>query len=178
MTSICGSRRDFTDCDDAYVLEFVEIAADIVAIPAYQKLKNYRHHCISRYQHSLNVAWYTYRWSRMANLDYVSATRGALLHDFFLYDWRNKEQPIPGRHCEVHPMVALSNAEKYVDVNPVMRDCILHHMWPSSAAHPDTKEGMIVQLADKYCASIEFESRPYRYLIPKFIRAFSIIKQA
>ena len=32
-----------------------------------------------------------------------------MLHDFFLYDWHT-QQPVPGRHTEVHPMMALQTA--------------------------------------------------------------------
>lgn len=175
MTWVIGSRRDFTDCDDFCVLEFTQIVGDIVAIDDFQQLKNFRHHhATTRYQHCLNVAWYTYLWSKAAGLNYISAARGAMLHDFFLYD-RKTGQPIPGRHSEVHPIVALSNAEKYVSVDPIMQDCILHHMWPVSEIHPDTPEGMIVQAADKYCACIEAGSRPVNAIRPGLVRMIHLI---
>ena len=45
---------------------------------------------------------------------------------------------------------------KYFDLDPVMIDCIVNHMWPNSRHKPATQEGMIVSLADKYCAGLEF----------------------
>ncbi len=171
MTKVVGSKRTFTDVTDKEVIEFVNIVSDIVANEEYQKLKEYTHHFSNtRYQHCLNVAWYTYLWCRQANLNYTSAARGAMLHDFYLYDHRQGEQPIPGRHSDIHPMAALANAEKYFDVDPVMRDCIMNHMFPTSFTVPATKEGLIVTLADKYCASLELSAIPVELISPDMAR--------
>ena len=157
MTFVLGSKRTFLDYDDVEAMEFLEDVCDIVAVPKYQELKNFRHHySTNRYQHCLNVAWYTFLWCKRRGLNAKSAARGAMLHDFFLYDWRVEgSQPIEGKYVEVHPLVALANAEKYFEVDDIMRDCILHHMWPSAKGRPLTKEGLIVTLADKYCATME-----------------------
>lgn len=176
MTTVLGSKRTFLDASDEEAMDFIETVCDITAIPEYQKLKEFRHHYVtSRYQHCLNVAWYTYLWCRHRGLNYRSAARGAMLHDFFLYDWRIKEQqPIPGGHCTVHPMVALANAEKYFEIDEIMRDCIVNHMWPSSPNKPLTKEGMVVVMADKYCASMEMGLYSTKKISPLFRR---LIKQ-
>ena len=137
--------------------EFNEIIHDIAYHPEFRKLAAYKHHIFcNRYQHCINVAWYTYCMCKEAGLDYVSATRGALLHDFFLYNYHT-EQPVKGRHTCVHPQQALVNARKYFDVNPLMEDCIVHHMWPSDPlAVPQSREAYIVTIADKYSAAAEF----------------------
>ena len=167
MTKVLGSRKTFTDATDEEAIEFVDIVSDIIANDDFQKLKEFKHHVSNtRYQHCLNVAWYTYLWTKKASLNYRSATRGALLHDFFLYDYRHGGQPIPGRHIDVHPMVALANARKYFEVDEVMYDCIAHHMFPSSLTPPTTKEGVFVTLADKYCASLELGNAPVRRISP------------
>ena len=169
MTKVLCSTHDFEDADDLEAAEFQAIISDILSIPEFRKLKAYtHHHSTTRYQHCMNVAWYTYLWCRRFHLNYVSATRGALLHDFFLYEWKY-EQPIPGRHSEIHPLIALTNATKYVEIDEVMRDCILHHMWPLAQDRPETREGMIVQAADKYCASIELGTKPYFYMKPRVL---------
>lgn len=160
MTKVLGSAHTFLDAEDTDALEFIQIVCDITALPQYQKLKLFEHHhSTTRYQHCLNVAWYTYVWAKKLGLNYISAARGAMLHDFFLYDWHTG-QPIPGRHTEVHPMIALENAGHFFEIDPVMKDCILHHMWPNARVCPTTAEGILVTIADKYCASIEFSSRP------------------
>lgn len=158
MTKVLGSTKTFLNEDDKSAIEFIEIVADITAVDEYQKLKNYtHHHAFTRYQHCVNVAWYTYLWTKASGLDYVSATRGAMLHDFFVYEWKT-EQPISGRHSVVHPRIALENSMKYFEVNDIMKDCIVNHMWPNTIHAPKTAEGIIVTLADKYCATLEWSS--------------------
>ena len=49
-----------------------------------QKLSNYKHHGITRLDHSLRVAFYTYVVTKYLGLNYKDATVAALLHDFFL----------------------------------------------------------------------------------------------
>ena len=167
MTKVVGSKRTFTDVTDEEAIEFVDIVSDIVALDEYQKMKNYTHHIgYTRYQHCLNVAWYTYLWCKRSGLNYKSATRGAMLHDFYLYDQHKGEQPIPGRHVEVHPMVALANADKYFEVDEIMYDCITHHMFPSTSIRPVTMEGYIVSIADKYCAGLEVGKTGVDYMSP------------
>ena len=63
--------------------DFASIAEEIINSDKYQSLKDENHHGLSRYDHSLRVARNTYRLSKKMKLDYVSATRGALLHDYF-----------------------------------------------------------------------------------------------
>lgn len=165
MTKVLGSTHSFLDENDDKAIEFINIVADITAVPEYLELrKQKQHHATSRYQHCLNVAWYSYLLAKKAHLDYVSCARGAMLHDFYLYDW-HKGTPMPGRHCAVHPKVALMNAEKYFDLNETEKDCILHHMWPNGTSRPKTKEGLIITVADKYCAALEFSSHS-AWLIP------------
>ena len=61
----------------------------------FKKLAYFSHHIYtSRYQHSINVAYYTYKMAKALKLDYVSATRGAMLHDFFLYYWQDDKLTI------------------------------------------------------------------------------------
>lgn len=158
MTKVLGSTHSFLDADDEEAVEFIRIVSDITSVEAYRRLMNYTHHRVTtRYQHCLNVAWYSYLMAKAAGLDYVSAARAGMLHDFYLYEGHHTKE-MHGRHSEVHPRIALQNAEKYFHLNETEKDCILHHMWPSSHEMPHTKEGLILTIADKYCAAIEFGS--------------------
>ncbi len=169
MTKILGSTHDFLDENDDKALDFIRIVSDITANEEYQKLKNYRHHHFTtRYQHCLNVAWYAYLAARKAGLDYVSCARGAMLHDFYLYDNDTDELPYEGTHMEIHPKIALINARQNFKTNRTMEDCILHHMWPAAGDRPLTREGYIVQAADKYCASLEVTSHLIEILDEEF----------
>lgn len=155
MTKVLWSTHSFNEADDKKAMEFLNIVKDIVTVPEYRELMNHRHHKVtSRYQHCLNVAWYSYCIARQAGLDYVSAARAGMLHDFYLYDGY-KCSEMKGPHAEVHPQIALRNAEKYFNLNETEKDCILHHMWPVSHTVPRTREGVIITIVDKYCAAIE-----------------------
>jgi uncharacterized protein len=86
--------------------------------------------------------------------------RGALLHDYFLYDWHDHA---PDRwHGFTHPRRALENASRDFALNGIERDLIAHHMFPFVPAPPRHREGWVVTLADKYCTLREvFMRRPY-----------------
>ncbi|NLC96252.1 MAG: HD domain-containing protein [Erysipelotrichaceae bacterium] len=155
--------------------EFILIISEIIENAEFQKLEYYSQHLnTSRLQHSINVAYYTYKMSKSLELDYISATKGALLHDFFLYNWQDKNHNFT-EHKYMHPIAALENSKKYFEVNEIMEDCILNHMWPVTHTRPKTAEGHIVQLADKYSASIEMSSQSYRFLKGKTLRLFAAI---
>ncbi len=159
MTKIHGSKQTFLDADDDTAMEFLNTVADIAADRTYQKLKNFIHHqSTNRYQHCLNVAWYTFLWCKKMGLNHVSAARGAMCHDFYLYD--NAEFYKTGmRHAVVHPRYALLNTRLHFRTDQVMEDCILHHMWPAGLGRPITPEGVVVTVADKYCASLEWGTK-------------------
>ena len=157
MEKAIFSRVDLSDADNSIANEFLSCISDLIHIDDVQELRDfYQHMKTSRYQHSLNVSYYTFLLARKFHLDAYSAARAGLLHDLYFYDWREKDtRPIEGRHCAVHPQIALDNAKKACEVNRVIEDCIVHHMWPMTLHCPKTKEGWILQAVDKYCALSE-----------------------
>ena len=145
-------RRPFED-------EYYEAINDIYEHEAFLKLKEFFHHNSSIYEHVQDVAYLSYRISKYLKLDYRSAARGALLHDFFLYDWRNHDVPdLPRKkfHGIEHPTIAVDNARKYFSINEIEEDIIKKHMWPLTLVPPKYKESFIVSFADKYLSSKEF----------------------
>lgn len=139
--------------------EFYSIINDIYRHEEFMKLKRFFHHNSSIYAHVRDVAYFSYRACKYLRLDYRSAARGALLHDFFLYDWRNHDEPDLHRdkyHGIEHPRIALANAEKYFQLNDIEKDIIVKHMWPLTLVPPKYKESYIVTFADKYLSSKEF----------------------
>lgn len=85
-----------------------------------------------------------------------SLIRGALLHDYFLYDWHdNEHRQIFRLHGFFHPGIALKNASLEYDLNGIERDIIKKHMWPLTVVLPLYKESWIVVIADKYCSLLE-----------------------
>jgi Predicted HD superfamily hydrolase len=114
-----------------------------------------QHGNISVLEHSLSVA-YMSLWlvkKLHLNVDKKSLVRGALLHDYFLYDWHtNNGHPL---HGFTHPKTALDNANRDFHINKIESDIILKHMFPLNIKPPMYKESMIVCLADKISATIE-----------------------
>ena len=80
--------------------------------------------------------------------------RGALLHDYFLYDWHDKAN---GHHWHgfTHSGTALHNASEDWKLTPVERDIIKKHMFPLTPIPPTCREAWLVCLADKICAAKE-----------------------
>ncbi len=135
--------------------EYYEIVSDIIENPEFCETMNYKHHHSSIFEHSYYVSYYSYRLAKKFKLDFKSTARGALMHDFFLYDW-HKDHPEKGEnHGREHPKTALRNAKKHFDINKIEEDIIINHMWPFTKAFPTTKEAFIVLSVDKYMASKE-----------------------
>ena len=124
------------------------------------------HELIQQNQHSFFVAymsvWLAKRFRIRVHLR--SLVRGALLHDYFLYDWHIKD-PDRKAHGFSHAAAALQNAERDFALNAVERDIIARHMFPLNLTPPRYRESILVCIADKICAVYETFSIP----IPKHV---------
>lgn len=133
--------------------DFTSIAEEIINSEKYQALKDENHHGLSRYDHSLRVAKNTYRLSKRMKMDYVSATRGALLHDYFTNEeYRNTKGM---KKYSMHPVIALNNAIREYDLNPIEENVIVSHMYPMGKTKPNCKESWLVSAVDKGVAIYE-----------------------
>ncbi|MCD8381173.1 MAG: HD domain-containing protein [Lachnospiraceae bacterium] len=115
-----------------------------------------QHGTVTVYEHSIHVADASLSFVRKLGLhvDEKSLIRGALLHDYFLYDWHEKD--LSHRlHGFTHPARALQNAREDYTLNRVEENIILRHMFPLTMMPPACREGWIVCLVDKYCAAQE-----------------------
>ena len=131
------------------------LVTDLLAHEQVLHMKNFiQHRKISCYDHSIHVSYYSYLIGKFLKLDFRSVARGALLHDFFLYDW-HITKPYKGLHAFSHSVIALENADQQFDLNIVERDIIKKHMWPLTITPPRFKESLIVSLTDKYCSILE-----------------------
>jgi uncharacterized protein len=143
---------------------FKELIQDLIRTPEVLGLDNYDQHLnTSRLQHSLNVAYYAYLISKNMDVNHKDLVRGALLHDLFLYDWREVNASAQ-EHVHMHPRVALETARKITDVSDVMEDVIVNHMWPLGNTKPKTKEAWIVQASDKLCTLLEISHQSIQAL--------------
>ncbi len=135
-------------------------AADILDSDNFKGTKRHiQHGSMTVYDHSMDVARYSLLLNKKLGLgcDKRDLIRGALLHDYFLYDWHDKAY-LPQRkrlHGFRHPGIALKNAEKEYKLNPRQREIIRKHMWPLSVIPPTCREAWVVTAADKYCSLME-----------------------
>lgn len=116
----------------------------------------YQHGVTTIFQHSINVACVSCMIAEKYHLDvdYYALIRGALLHDYFLYDWHVKDRS-HRFHGFTHPRRALENADKEFQLTETERNMIYCHMFPLTPIPPSTKEAWIVCVADKICALSE-----------------------
>ncbi len=141
--------------------DVVRYGNGILKSPGMRRERKYiQHSNISCYTHSVNVAALSIAISRFFGfkVDERSMVRGALLHDYFLYDWHLKRPP-QGLHGFVHAKIALRNAERDFSLNDIERNIISKHMFPLNIKPPKYKESFIVCLADKLCALKETLSK-------------------
>lgn len=115
-----------------------------------------QHGSISVYTHCRNVAYVSCWLAEKYNIkvDKKSLIRGALLHDYFLYDWHSKNKPCR-LHGFSHPSTALRNASADFELNSIEKNIILRHMFPLTPIPPMCTEAWLVCMADKICATGE-----------------------
>ena len=121
-----------------------------------QEKQYFQHGSTSVYAHSVRVAACSLRFSQALGLrvDRRALVRGALLHDYFLYDW-HKQDGTHRLHGFFHPGTALRNARRDFALTKREENIIHRHMFPLTPLPPTTREAWLVCLADKYCAAAE-----------------------
>jgi len=126
--------------------EYLMIIEKIITNRKFQKLKNERHHTTTRYDHSVDVSYKTYKICKKLNLDYKSATRAALLHDFF-FDEEFKSVSNQ-KKLFTHYKQAIKNANKLIQLNTKEENIIASHMFPVGGKKPKYLESVIVDVVD------------------------------
>ena len=141
------------------IIEFLNITKDILENPTVKQMKNFRqHYDCSCYEHCLEVAYWSYLFCKKYGWDYVSAARGAMLHDLFLYDWRGSKKKLHLKHFHafLHPQIALYNAEK---------------LFVTLLSFPKYKESFLITIFDKRSALKSFfEYNKKQFSNTKFYR--------
>ncbi len=137
---------------------------DILKSPKFQKSEQFiQHGTMSVRKHSIRVAMTALKISQMLPMKIKKRdlVRGALLHDYFLYDWHHiKVTPANllrfyEMHGFTHPATALRNADRDFRLSNREKDIIRKHMWPLTIVPPMCREAWIVTIADKYCSLME-----------------------
>ena len=131
-----------------------------------QKEKTFMQHGnISVFDHSVAV---TIKCLQIAHtlkipVDQKTLIRGALLHDYFLYDWHESDKS-HRLHGFTHAKRSLINAEKEYELNKIEKNMIYCHMFPLNIRIPKFRESVILCIADKIVATKE-TLEPYAKLI-------------
>ena len=114
--------------------------------------------------HSFRVAKVAVKRAlRHKKVDLETLLVGAILHDYYLYNWRTDRSKLK-KHGKNHPKIAANNAKADFDVTNEVQDVIKQHMWPINLKEfPKTREARIVNLADDHVALLEsMTSRKYK----------------
>lgn len=127
---------------------------DILNSSFIKKEKDYIHHgSVSVFDHSYRVAFFCIFFSLFLPLVFNrrALIRGALLHDYFLYDW-HEDDPSHKWHGFIHAKRAYFNASRDFDLCNIEKDIILRHMFPLNITPPKYRESILVCCVDKVCA--------------------------
>lgn len=131
--------------------------ADILSSPGMQVERVcIQHGDTSVLEHSVAVTAHCAVIARTLRIpvDERALMRGALLHDYFLYDWHVPD-PSHRLHGFTHPGCACENAVRDFGIGPVEQSMVRHHMFPLTPAPPNCREGVILCIADKIVATRE-----------------------
>lgn len=113
-----------------------------------------QHGSTSIFKHSIMVARKSCQIAEKYKfkVSYSEMIRGALLHDYFLYDWHDKNHNHRRPHGFFHASAALQNAERDFGLTVTEKDIIKKHMFPLTPVPPVYTESWIVCIADKICS--------------------------
>ena len=132
---------------------------DIIYSGLYEREKDFcQHGVISTYEHSIAVTYMAVSLALKSkkSINMRSLVRGALLHDYYLYDWHNPE--VKGRkvHGYTHARNSRENAIRDFGITRLEQQIIYSHMFPLNLTRvPKSREALLVCMADKICASFE-----------------------
>lgn len=115
-----------------------------------------QHGKVTVYEHSINVAIACLKIAKHTKIpvDQKALIRGALLHDYFLYDWHEKDKS-HRLHGFTHATTALKNAMKDYKLSEIEKNMIYCHMFPLNLRIPKYRETTILCIADKIVATKE-----------------------
>lgn len=148
--------------------EYINLVWDIMNNEHFLKLKDNKHHGLTRYEHSIKVSYFSYKLAKKLKLNYQETARAGLLHDFF----DNGDLTPKQRKFSVfyHPYKSLENATNTFYLSDMGKDIIITHMFPAIPYKiPKYAESWLVSTIDKLVATYEFGysySRLLSYKLP------------
>ena len=163
--------------DDADDEDFFAFARSVIEAGRLEEAAAHvQHGATSTLLHCIAVAYTANGLATRFGMDAArrnQVRRAALLHDYYLYDWHDKED-WHRLHGFRHGAFAAANAQHdYPDLTPDEESAIRRHMCPLTPMPPSSSVGWVVTLADKLCAIRETRMRsqdPYAELRRKCAR--------
>ncbi|MGN0383221.1 MAG: HD domain-containing protein [Eubacterium sp.] len=143
---------------------FRQIFEEIFTPDKIDRLKQYiQHGTTTVLEHSVAVAFVSCQIADTFNVsvDKEKLIRGAFLHDYFLYDWHEKDSSHRW-HGFTHPYAAYKNAVREYNIGAIEKNIIKRHMFPLTPIPPVYSESVIVCLADKICSIYEILHQNHR----------------
>ncbi len=161
MKNLTKKKKKTQKNDMNEYAEFFELGFDVLMHPLFIRQNNYfQHNTTTLFEHSILVAYIAYLVGSKLGLDTQSIVRGALLHDFFLYDWHTEgkkvKKPIHKKHGFKHAKYAYENASFYFTINQKEKDIITKHMFPLNIKPPIYYESWLVNFVDDYVTFSEY----------------------
>ena len=149
--------------------EYLSLVENILNDKEFVKLKKCPHHGTTRYDHSINVSYKSYRIAKLCKLSYKEVARSALLHDFF----NNEEASMKDRikATFTHPVEAENNARDKFNISEKEAKIIRSHMFPVNFTLPRDKESWVVTICDKVAYFEEYSKsvfNKFRYTLSIF----------
>lgn len=138
---------------------FYEISHKIISLKNYVLLAKHNHHKnVSVAAHSIFVACRAYDYAKSSGIkvNLRELIVGALLHDYYFYDWHDKNKGFRF-HGFKHPSFALKNAETDCELNKREKNIIDSHMFPLTFWKiPQSKEAWLICYFDKTTSAMEY----------------------
>lgn len=159
-------RQERNYMDQNVIEPILKYGEGIINSDIFQSGYHQKHHLIMTVSdHSMDVTIMSLKISRFlkhfgVTVDEKDLVEGALCHDLGILG-RYEKFKNSRQCCRMHPVLSVDEAKKLIpDIDQKTEQIIRRHMWPATAPSlpPNSKEGFIVMLADKYSAMREFIS--------------------
>ena len=137
--------------------EFDRVFSEMKEDGRVRRMRRYiAHGKVNTFDHCCSVARLSGRINRVLRLhaDEETLMKGAMLHDYYLYDWHKEDGGSHKWHGFRHAGTAAKNAKKDFGIDAGTEHVIRSHMWPLNVRQiPRSREAWIVCVADK-CVSL------------------------
>ncbi len=140
---------------------FFRLARPVLEHPLFESQRAYIHHdTTSVYDHAIIVAYMSFWLAKKLTIEADTVVKGALLHDFFLYDWhiegrKSKKRGLK-KHGFTHAKVAYANAVTHFEIGPIEKDIIIKHMFPLNLKPPTYVESWLVYMIDNFVTFTDY----------------------